>query len=96
MNTIFKTSFITLSLLIVVLTFSCIFQIINTTQEKHLVQRYQREINKLSGESYFANQKMENRLTLSEVEEMARERSFTESENITYVRVSSSEVVVVR
>jgi len=79
--------------LIVVLTFSCVFQIVTVTQETYLTQRYQKKINTIAREvsSPFRG---EEKLSLSEVEEMAYERGFTGSESVSYVEVFATEVVV--
>ncbi len=96
MKSLLKISSVFLGVLVVVLTFFCIFQIINSTQEKHLVQSYQEKINTITRDRSLGFSERGNNLTLSEVENIARKRNFVESENVTYVRVSSSEVVVVR
>lgn len=96
MKSLLKISSVFLGVLVVVLTFFCIFQIINSTQEKHLVQSYQEKINTITRDRSLGFSERGNNLTLSEVENIARKRDFVESENVTYVRVSSSEVVVVR
>ncbi len=89
----FKTAYILLGSLIVILTFFCIFQIINVTQETYLAQRYQKEINTITRESVspFSG---EEKLSLREVEELARERDFVESDSVSYVEVLATEVVV--
>ncbi len=96
MKTISKIFRITLAVLAIVFSFSCVFQIIKMTNEKYLVEKYQEEVNTISEEIYSASQNFEKELTLATVENMAKEKNFVQSENITYVKVSSAEVVVVR
>ncbi len=94
MKVISKISYISLLFFAIVLTFSCIFQIIGVTQEKYLSQEYQEKINTISRESYFAFRGVENGPSLKEVEEMAREDNFIDVENIIYVKAPATEVVV--
>ncbi len=80
--------------LAVVLTFSCIFQIVGITQEKYLAHLYQEKINTIEKESYFITRGEDSRLSLVQAEEMARERDFVETGVVTYLRVPATEVVV--
>lgn len=64
------------------------------TQERYLAESYQRKINTISRENYTFSHNVQDGISLSEVEEIARERSFTEVGSITYIKVPSTEVVV--
>ncbi len=94
MKSIFKISYLSLFFFVIVLTFSCLFQIINLTQEKYLTQRYQEKINTISRKNYFDHYSAENGFSLREVEEIARENNFTETGSITYLKAPATEVVV--
>lgn len=94
MKSILKVVWGSLISLAIVLTFSCIFQIVDITQDNYLAQQKQRKINTISRESLYSLHQSENSISLGEIEKMARERNFTDSEGITYLRVSSTEVVV--
>ncbi len=91
-----KIFHITLSVLIVTLTFLCVFQIVGITQEKYLAQKYQRAAFAAAEENSSGPQEEGNGLSLEKIEQMAKERGFTVAGNITYVKISGSEVVVVR
>lgn len=93
MNNISKIICVLLASLIVVLTFSCVFQIVNTTQETYLAQEYQEKINMVTRETASSFQENE-KLSLGVVEEMVRERNFTDSGSVSYVEVLATEVVV--
>ncbi len=94
MKNIFKISCAFSFSLIIVLTFSCVSQIINITQENYLAQECQKKINAISRESLYTPQGDEKILSLREIETMARERSFTHLGTVTYLKVSAPEVVV--
>ncbi len=94
MKSIFKISYISLFFFVIVLTFSCIFQIINITQERYLAQRYQEKINTISKENYFALRGSENGPSLREIERIARENNFTDAGSVTYIKAPATEVVV--
>ncbi len=94
MKSILKISYLSLFFFVIVLTFSCIFQIINLTQEKYLTQRYQEKINTISRKNYFNHHGSENGFSLREVEEIARENNFTDKGSITYLKAPATEVVV--
>jgi len=79
--------------LIVVLTFSCISQIVSITQETYLAQRYQEKINTITREATSPFQ-VNGDISMSKVEEMAREKNFTNSESVSYVEVLATEVVI--
>lgn len=93
MKSIFKISYTFFFSLVIVLTFSCISQIINITQEKYLAQECQKKINTISRENLYDLQGNES-ISLKEIEVMAREREFTDLGTITYLKVPATEVVV--
>jgi hypothetical protein len=95
MQSIFKISYTLLFSLVVVLTFSCISQIVKITQEKYLAQECQKKINTISKEIFYITlQENENILPLREIEVMARERRFTDLGPVTYLKIPATEVVV--
>jgi hypothetical protein len=94
MKNVFKISFFSVSFLIMMFTFSCIYQINSMTQEKYLVKEYQNKINNISNKNYLSFYNKDNGVSLRKAEEMARERSFIDTENVTYIKVSSGEVVI--
>ena len=93
MNNISKTICALLASLIIVLTFSCVFQIVSITQETYLAQKYQEKINMVTREATSSFQENE-KLSLGVVEEMMREKNFTNSGSVSYVEVLATEVVV--
>ncbi len=94
MKSIFKISYLTLFFFVIVLTFSCIFQVINLTQEKYLTLRYQEKINTISRKNYSGAHDVKNGFSLKEVKRIASENNFTETESITYLKAPATEVVV--
>jgi hypothetical protein len=94
MQSFIKVSSILLLSLIVVLTVSCVFQIVGITHEKFLAHEKQQEINAIAEESSLAFEENGNGLSLAEVEEFAKENNFVNARNITYLRVPATEVVV--
>ncbi len=78
--------------LVITLALFVVFQIVNITEENNLAQKYQREIDSISGESFSAVST--NGLSLDEIKEEAKERGFTREGLVTYVEVSGTEVVV--
>jgi hypothetical protein len=94
MKSIFKISYLFFFSLVIVLTFSCVFQIINITQEKYLTQEFQKKINTISRENLYTLQGSESSLSLREIETMARERKFTDLGTVSYLKVPATEVVV--
>lgn len=94
MNYLYKISCLSLFVLITVLTFSCIFQIVSTTQEKSAIYNYQRKINIVKQEK--ENNQMTNgsNISLSSIEKIARENMFVDSSDVTFVRFSPTEVVI--
>ncbi len=92
MRIILKYSHFLLSTLALVLTVTCILQIISMTQEKHLARQYQREAS-VAYEEMFSLSAPENSLSLQRVEEKAKKRNFVNGGSVTYLRVSPMEVV---
>jgi hypothetical protein len=80
--------------LAIVLTFSCIFQIVGITQDKYLAHLYQEKINTIEREKHLNVNAEVHRLSLVQFEEMARERNFVDAGSVTYLRVPATEVVV--
>ncbi len=93
MKGFYKISYITCIFLISVLTFSCIFQIVNITHERYLVHVNQKKINTFSGETGFGFQETKS-FSLREVEEAARDMNFIDEGVVTYLRIPATEVVV--
>ncbi len=93
MNYFYKISCLSLFLLLVALTFSCVVQVVSATQEKSAIQKYQSKINERRNESSVDYSINGNGISLSAIEEMARERMFVESSEVTFVKVSTTEIV---
>ncbi len=89
-----KISYIACIFLIGVLTFSCIFQIVNITHERYFVHVNQEKINTLSRENRFELHETKKVFSLREVEEAARDMNFIDEGAVTYLRVPATEVVV--
>ncbi len=79
---------------VLMLSFSCIFQVIKITEEKALAHQYQREINQANKEKSFADIDNNVFISLKDIEEEAREKSFVESSDVDYVEVSEAEMVI--
>ncbi len=94
MNYIYKISCLSLFVLMVALTFSCVLQIVNATQEKSAIQEYQKKINIAKSESDTNYLASSNGISLSNIEETAREKMFIDSTDVIFVRSSATEVVV--
>jgi hypothetical protein len=64
------------------------------TTEKKLTQQYQKEIHNISNEEMFSV--LGEKVSLAEAEEVARQRDFidAESEDVVYIEIPSSKVVV--
>ncbi len=93
MKGFFRFIYVSLFALAIVLSFSCIYQIINVTQERYLAQRYQKKVNTISRENYSLFYGLQNGISLKEVEEIVKEKEFTQAKDVTYLQVSSREVV---
>lgn len=94
MNYIYKISCFSLFILMIVLTFSCVLQIVNATQEKSTIQQYQRKINIVKSESENNYLASSNNVSLSNIEKVAREKMFVDSSDVIFVRSSATEVVI--
>lgn len=94
MPKIFKLSAFLLFSLIITLSFSCIYQISSITQEKYLLQDYQNQVKKIFREKGAFSYQKNNAPSLSMVESVAKEKYFTKTEEVTYIKVSSGEVVI--
>jgi hypothetical protein len=94
MKKIFKIFQISLLALFIPLVFLCVIQITGMTTEKKLTQQYQREIHNISNEEMFSV--LGEKVSLAEAEEVARQRDFidAESEDVVYLEIPSSKVVV--
>lgn len=90
----FKIFQISLLALFIPLVFLCVIQITGMTTEKKLTQQYQREIHNISNEEMFSV--LGEKVSLAEAEEVARQRDFidAESEDVVYLEIPSSKVVV--
>ncbi|MEA2092419.1 MAG: hypothetical protein U9P61_00335 [Patescibacteria group bacterium] len=94
MKKIFKIFQISLLALFIPLVFLCIFQITGMTSEKKLTQQHQEEIHNILNEEMFSV--LGEKVSLAEVEEVARQRDFidAESKDIVYIKIPSNKVVV--
>jgi hypothetical protein len=94
MKKIFKIFQISLLALFIPLVFLCVIQITGMTTEKKLTQQYQKEIHNISNEEMFSV--LGEKVSLAEAEEVARQRDFidAESEDVVYIEIPSSKVVV--
>ncbi len=70
-----------------------IFQIIKLTEETYLVQSHQAQIQRTINEIRSLSEPLSKKLTLEEMEEMARARKFTDLRVVNYVEARESEVV---
>ncbi len=90
---LYKTSYSLIFFSCVALIFCCVFQVVSVTQEKSSVQSYQSKISAIKQERNEVLAGVSSGVSLSSVEEIARDLNFVESDAVTYIRLSSSEMV---
>ncbi len=92
MDRSFKIIYLFLLALVITLSSLYLFQIINYTQESYLAQAHQNEVKSVSRNSLSAPSV----LSLSEVENIARDLDFVETKQVGYIEVYTGSKVVAR
>ncbi len=90
----FKFIYILSLSLVIALASFCVFQIIELTEEVYLVQVKQKELNNIFQENEILTNNSANKISLREVESLARDMGFVDARDVSYIEVLGTEVVV--
>ncbi len=89
-----KSKYLILIFLLVAVIFSYVNQVSQLTEENYLIEKYQREIDYYSQESRSLEHQVLQDNSFSQVESLAQKLNFEETDKVSYIEVSGSEVVV--
>ncbi len=82
------------AIVLLLLMVSYVFQVHSLTRENYLIERYQESINGYSQESRSLEYQFLQSNSFFEVENIAKEVDFVRADNVSYIQVTGSEVVV--
>jgi len=82
------------AIVLLLLIVSYVFQVHSLTRENYLIERYQENINSYSQESRSLEYQFLQNNSFFEVENIAKEVDFVRADDVSYIQVTGSEVVV--
>lgn len=89
-----KTSYIISTLVLVSLIFLYVFQVSALTKESYLIENYQEKIDSYSQETRSLEYKFLQNNSFFQIENIAQELDFEDTQKVSYIQVRDSEVVV--